>query len=122
MNDHSDTFCRLSDYLERAMALKTALILMEWDNETLAPEEAGSRTSRMQGALSAAYQALMTSDELMGLLQACHQEDLSENEGAIVREALEEREQLMCIPPEEYRATGRRVYPHLDKGTGESGF
>ena len=104
MNDHSDTFCRLSDYLERAMALKTALILMEWDNETLAPEEAGSRTSRMQGALSAAYQALMTSDELMGLLQACHQEDLSENERATVREALEEREQLMCIPPEEYRA------------------
>lgn len=104
MNDHSDTFCRLSDYLERAMALQTALILMEWDNETLAPEEAGSRTSRMQGALSAAYQELMTAEELMELIQACKQEDLSENEAAILREAMEEREQLMCIPPQEYRA------------------
>ncbi|MGN0158784.1 MAG: carboxypeptidase M32 [Brotaphodocola sp.] len=104
MDNHSDAFCCLSDYLERAMALQTALILMEWDNETLAPEKAGTRTSRMQGALSASYQEIMTDEKLDKLIRACRQETLSENEAAIVREAQEEREQLICIPPQEYRA------------------
>lgn len=104
MENHSSAFRRLSDYLERAMALQSALTLLEWDNETLAPEEAGARTSRVQGALSAAYQEQMTQEALQELLVMCEKEPLSEAEAAIVREAKEEREQLICIPPEEYRA------------------
>ena len=42
----------LMQYLEEAQAYETALILFEWDEETLAPEKAGSRTARMQGVLS----------------------------------------------------------------------
>lgn len=94
---------KLSARLERAMALQTAMVLFEWDNETLAPEEAGDYTARMQGALSAAYQEIMVSDEVKELIDACQKEPLSEAERAIVREAEEERIQLVCIPPEEYR-------------------
>lgn len=95
---------QLSVYLERAMALQTALILMEWDNETLAPERAGAYTSRMQGALSEAYQEIMTCEEVNRLIGQCEQEPLSDTERAILREVKEERQQLSCIPPEEYRA------------------
>ncbi len=96
---------RLEPYLERAVAFKTALILFEWDNETLAPAKAGSYTASVQGALSQAYQELMTGQEMTQLLQECEGEpDLTEAEQANVREAKEEMEQLRCIPPQEYRA------------------
>ena len=32
---------KLKPHLDRAMAIKTAMTLFEWDNETLAPKEAG---------------------------------------------------------------------------------
>lgn len=95
---------KLSALLERAAAFQTALVLIEWDNETLAPKEAGEYTARMQGALSAAYQEIMTGGELRRLLAACGEENgLGLKERAIVREAAEEMEKLSCIPPGEYR-------------------
>ena len=103
---HKETsvFGKLEKHLEQAMAYQTALILIEWDNETLAPEQAGPYTARVQGTLSAAYQSVMTSSEVQKLLRQCEAESLSEQECAIVREAKEELERLACIPPEEYRA------------------
>ncbi len=95
---------RLAKHLERAQAFQTALILLEWDNETLAPKEAGAYTAKMQGSISQAYQETMTSEEVRRLLKECRKEKLSENEEAIVREAQEELEKLDCIPQEEYRA------------------
>ena len=56
----SQAYRELEGYLEQAMAFQTALILLEWDNETLAPEAAGGNTARVQGTLSAAYQKAMT--------------------------------------------------------------
>ena len=113
---------KLAVRLERAMAYQAALILFEWDNETLAPEQAGSYTAKVQGNLSAAYQEIMTSEETRELISRC--EEAVGQEGAaqrvreeaqsgavltpvqcaIVREAREESDQLSCIPPEEYRA------------------
>lgn len=101
----SSAYQELSGYLERATALQTALILLEWDNETLAPELAGPYTARMQGTLSAAYQDVMTDQRVKELLKQCDRErGLTDTERAIVREAKEEAEQLACVPPEEYRA------------------
>ena len=101
----SSAYERLQPYLERAMALQTANVLFEWDNETLAPERAGACTARVQGALAAAYQELMTGEELGRLLEECEKENgFTEQESAILREAKEEQRELLCIPPEEYRA------------------
>lgn len=98
---------RLVPYLEKAMAYQTALTLFEWDNETLAPEQAGAYTARVQGILAASYQEIMTAPELKELLLECEQE-LGNKEKlekqAILREIREEAEQLECIPPKEYRA------------------
>ena len=35
----SQAFEQLNEYLEKAQALKTALVLFEWDDATLAPKE-----------------------------------------------------------------------------------
>lgn len=100
----NQAYKELQPYLERAMAFKTALILFEWDNETLAPEQAVSYTAKMEGAISAAYQELITGKEMTALLEACEQaEGLSETEAAVIREVREEVNDLSCIPPEEYR-------------------
>ena len=101
---NKETYGMLKPCLERAMALQTALILFEWDNETLAPEEAGKYTARVQGALSEAYQEIMTGEKIKRLLEQCRKETgLSEAERAIIREAQEEYDRLVRIP-KEYRA------------------
>ncbi len=99
------TYEKLKPYLEQAMALQTALMLFEWDNETLAPKKAGPYTAKVQGALSVLYQDLMAGEPVKSLLSQCQEEEgLTEAERAIVREAVEEKERLECIPPDEYRA------------------
>lgn len=100
----------LERHLEQAMAFQTALILLEWDNETLAPKQAGDHTARVQGTLSAAYQKVLTDPRVKELIIQCQEEmeavpqAYTDTERAIVREAQEESSQLSCIPPEEYRA------------------
>lgn len=100
----SRIFEEVSGYLERAMALQTAMVLFEWDNETLAPKEADVYTAKMIGSLSAQYLALMTDPKLSELLEQCESEEaFDEIQKGIVREAKEEIWKLSCIPPQEYR-------------------
>lgn len=100
----SEKFKELDQYLEKTMALQTAMVLFEWDNETLAPKEAAPYTSKMIGSLTGQYMELMTSGKAGELAKACREEGgLSETESAIVREVEEEIEKLSCIPPKEYR-------------------
>lgn len=100
----SETFEKLSGYLEKAMAIQASMVLFEWDNETLAPKEAAPYTSRVIGSLSEQYMEIMTSEDVKKLVEACGKESgLTETEEAIVREAAEEIEKLECIPPQEYR-------------------
>ncbi len=95
---------QLKPYLEQAMAIQTALILFEWDNETLAPDQAGPYTARVQGNLASIYQEILTGKTVGDLLGKSQREQgLSEIEQAIIREAQEEREKLACIPPDEYQ-------------------
>ena len=94
----------LETYLETAQALQTALTLFEWDNETLAPKEAGAYTGKMIGALSGEYFRIMTDEKGKALIKACKEEtDLSEVKTAIVREVEKEQKRLDCIPADEYR-------------------
>lgn len=100
----SKAFEQLNIHLEKAMALQTAMVLLEWDNETLAPKEAASYTSKVIGSLSGQYMELMTSPEVKNLVSICRADGgLTEVEQAILREAEEELERLDGIPPTEYR-------------------
>jgi len=106
----SKAYERLEKVLEKTMALQTALILFEWDNETLAPEEAGAHTARVIGALSEEYYNMVAGDEMKEAIEACEKEEgLTDVEKAIVKEAKETREQLVCIPAEEYRDNAQLV-------------
>lgn len=91
------------DFLEKENAIRTALILFDWDTETLAPEAAGERTAKVCGILSASYQELFVKEELGALLAKLLEEPHSIMERALIRRAEKEREKLLFIPREEYR-------------------
>lgn len=106
----SKAFKDLEKFLEKTMALQTALALLEWDDETLAPEEAGPYTERVIGALSEEYYQIIAGEEMKNSIAACEDEkDLTEVEKAIVKEAKETRAQLVCIPVKEYRDNAQLV-------------
>ena len=94
----SKTFDALKPYLDRAMALKAAMALFEWDNETLAPKEAGRLTSKVIGILSGEYFGVVNQDKVKELAKACREDSgLTQAEKAQVRELSEELEKLGCI-------------------------
>lgn len=101
--DMGKAYEELHPYLEKMMALQTAMILFEWDNETLAPKDAGPYTSKVIGTLSAEYFSTVTDEKVKELLEACKKEKGSEVEEAVIRELSEEVEQLDCVPADEYR-------------------
>ncbi len=104
----SKPYQELKTYMDKAMAIKTAMTLFEWDNETLAPKEAGELTSQVIGVLSGEYFEAVTCDGMKKLLKEClEQGGLTEAEAANVRELSEELEQTICIPQEEYQEFAR---------------
>ncbi|RHB47380.1 carboxypeptidase M32 [Enterocloster aldenensis] len=104
----SKPYQELKTYMDKAMAIKTAMTLFEWDNETLAPKEAGELTSQVIGVLSGEYFGAVTCDGMKKLLKECREQGgLTEAEAANVRELSEELEQTICIPQEEYQEFAR---------------
>ncbi len=100
----SKVYEKLVPYMEKAEALKTALTLFSWDQETQAPPQAAPYTSRMVGVLSSEYFSAAAGEEVRAVLEECRKDEgLSELESAIVKEMSDNAAKLACIPPEEYR-------------------
>jgi carboxypeptidase Taq len=92
------------EHIDKVMAFQAALILFEWDSETLAPEESMDYTSKTIGILSSEYFTGLINDEVKGLIHKLKDEDLSFNEKAIVKQISKTYEEMENIPPKEYQA------------------
>ncbi|MDO5418080.1 MAG: carboxypeptidase M32 [Lachnospiraceae bacterium] len=104
----SKAFDSLKVYLDRAMAMKAAMVLFEWDDATLAPKAAGELTGNVIGILSGEYFQAVNNEAVKKLVEECREDDsLDEAEAAQVREISRELEKLDCIPQEEYQAFAR---------------
>ena len=103
----STTFDQLTPYLDKNMAFQTALTLLDWDTETLAPPAAMDYTSKVVGLLSVEAYHSFINDEVKELLQKLSTEEeqaqLTEAQKAIVRNLKKDFEEMECIPPEEYK-------------------
>ena len=103
----STTFDQLTPYLDKNMAFQTALTLLDWDTETLAPPAAIDYTSKVIGLLSVEAYHSFINDDVKELLQKLstkeEQEQLTEAQKAIVRNLKKDFEEMACIPPEEYQ-------------------
>ncbi len=99
---------QLMKRIDKVMAFQAALTLFQWDEETLAPEEAMEYTSKTIGILSNEYFTNLIHDDVKKLIHKLsedkEQEYLDFNQKAIVKEIKKSFEELEPIPPEEYQA------------------
>lgn len=98
-------FEALKPYLDKHMAIGTALALLSWDTETAAPKEAAEQTAKVVGILSGeAYDSIINEKvrDLVFQLKD-NKEGLSVVEKGIVKELVKNYEKLESIPAEEYR-------------------
>lgn len=101
----SKVFEWIQPYLDKGIAYQTALVLLEWDQETLAPVEAQDYTAKVVGELSDSYMQVMTNAEVQKHLHTLEKEfaTLDPKEQAIVKEWKKILAQLAYIPKEEYK-------------------
>ena len=86
-------FEALKPYLDKSMAMDTAMALFEWDTETLAPKAAVDQTAKILGVIAGeAYRAVMN-DEVKCIVYKLSEEikegretGLTEVEKGIVKE------------------------------------
>lgn len=104
----NQTYEKLQKHIDKSMAYQTALTLMQWDLETLAPEESMNYTAKVIGLLSGEEFKSIINDEVKQLLEALsqtkEQETLDFNQKSIVKALKKSYEQMQHIPPEEYQA------------------
>lgn len=102
------TYEQLLPYMEKANALETALTLLSWDKETLAPKDGIAYTSKAIGALSDELFLTLMNPDLKKLLKKLsdekEQSSLTDQEKAIVKKMKKQFDQLEPIPQEDYRA------------------
>ena len=101
----SKVFEWIQPYLDKGIAYQTALVLLEWDQETLAPVEAQDYTAKVVGELSDSYMQVMTNAEVQKHLHTLEKEfaTLDPKEQSIVKEWKKILAQLAYIPKEEYK-------------------
>lgn len=102
----NQTYKELMNYIKKAMAYREALTLLEWDSETLAPEESIEYTSKTIGIISGEYFNTLINKEVKALLEELSKEEvqttLTFNEKAIIKNLNKTYEQMENIPVEEY--------------------
>ncbi len=105
----------IKPYLNRINAIRTAMTLIEWDNETGAPKGAAEYTANVQGVLAAEYQRAVLEPDFVKLIrQLKADENGTEAQRATGRLLDKEISKLEKIPIEEYEnynrilACGRR--------------
>lgn len=105
-NDMNQTYTQLMKYVSKAMAYSEALTLLEWDAETLAPEESMEYTSRTIGILSGEYFNSLINPEVKSLLEELSQEsvqlELTFQEKAIIKDLNKTFKKMADIPVDEY--------------------
>lgn len=100
----STNFDKLKPYLDKSMAITTALTLISWDDETLAPSKANENTSKAVGILSDEYFKSLINDNVKSLLNKLSRDkSLTPLEKSICEQLKKEYKKLESIPPEEYR-------------------
>ncbi len=100
------SFDKLLPYLERGMALGTALNIMDWDANTAAPEEASEYTAKALGILSQEAFCALINPEVKEIIGQIDEESLSDKEKAILKKLKKEYKRSEAIPAEEMREFG----------------
>ena len=98
------TFEKLTPWLDKAYALNSALVLMEWDDATEAPEEASEMNAKAVEILSTEYYKTIINDEVKSILKELSSvSGLTSKESSILKELKKQYEDMEPIPQDEYQ-------------------
>lgn len=87
------------------MALQTALALLDWDEATLAPKEAGEYTAKAIGILSEEDFTCLTNPQVKKILEELETDDsMNQTEQVIFRKIKKNLKKTEAIPKKEKRA------------------
>ncbi|WP_066716928.1 carboxypeptidase M32 [Clostridium sp. Marseille-P299] len=100
----NETFQKLQPYMDKITGLSTALTILNWDLETLAPKGGVDNTAKAMGSLSGELYGTIMNDDVRAILKELESEtDLSEKEKGIVKIWSKEFQSLEKIPKDEYQ-------------------
>ena len=93
-------------YLAKLHALRHALAILNYDAETVMPQDGAALMGETVGLLAEEQHRLLVSDSLAELLEEirAHREQIPEELVAEARALARERDKMHAIPPEEFRA------------------
>ncbi|MBR4026582.1 MAG: carboxypeptidase M32 [Lachnospiraceae bacterium] len=125
----SELFQQLQPHLDKIYAYRTAMVMLSWDNSTIAPKEAIEFTSKAIGILSGEDYNAFINKEVEELLEKLskeeEQEKLSLYEKAIVKNMQKEFRNLRLIPAEEFQAFQMvlaKAYPVLEQAKNTNNY
>lgn len=97
-------FEKLKPYLDKYMAINTAMAIIEWDNETLAPKEAIDNTAKVMGILSGEGFEALINPQVKEILKELEEESkLSDFETKVYKKLKKRYKKLESIPSEEWK-------------------
>ncbi len=103
MSNKKVAFQDLIPYLEKNMAFHTAINIIDWDANTLAPEEASEYTAKAMGILSQEQFTSLINPKVKEIMEGLKEEELSQTEKAILRRLKKEYQKSEAVPANEMR-------------------
>ncbi|UPV72794.1 carboxypeptidase M32 [Halorussus limi] len=94
----ADAYDDLLDRYERINALQDGSGVLYWDQQVMMPEGGTPARSEQLSALSAVTHEQLTADETERLLDAAEDEDLTDEQAAVVRELRREYDRATQVP------------------------
>ncbi len=103
MSNKKVAFQDLIPYLEKNMAFHTAINIIDWDANTLAPEESSEYTAKAMGILSQEQFTSLINPKVKEIMEGLKEEALSQTEKAILRRLKKEYQKSEAVPANEMR-------------------
>ncbi len=103
MSNKKVAFQDLIPYLEKNMAFHTAINIIDWDANTLAPEESSEYTAKAMGILSQEQFTSLINPKVKEIMEELKEEELSQTEKAILRRLKKEYQKSEAVPANEMR-------------------
>ncbi len=103
MSNKKVAFQDLMPYLEKNMAFHTAINIIDWDANTLAPEESSEYTAKAMGILSQEQFTSLINPKVKEIMEGLKEEELSQTEKAILRRLKKEYQKSEAVPANEMR-------------------
>ncbi|WP_158058091.1 carboxypeptidase M32 [Halorussus halophilus] len=124
-DEASETYSAFLQKVKRLSNVSNAGMVLGWDQEVMMPEGGTPARSQQRSALSTLSHELLTSDEMGEMLDELEDEDLTDEQAAVVRETRRRYDRATKVPEElveEISQTSSEAMPVWEEAKEEDNF